>query len=101
MRFTKDPATLRIKLLESLIDIAHLNIDLTHLELRLNTRLPCRKNGDLTLHEHILTVLLIRADAKGTSEIHIQELVIPRSATSHTMRIQSSLGQILLETHRT
>jgi hypothetical protein len=87
MRLTKNSASLGIKLLEPLIHLLDFTLDLSHLELRFYTRLACRKNSNLTLHQHILSVLLIRANAKGTSEIQIEKLVIPRSATAHTMSI--------------
>jgi hypothetical protein len=76
-----------VKVLEPLIHLLNFTLDLSDLELSLHTRLACRKNCYLTLHEHILTVLLIRADAKGTGKIQIKKLVIPRSSTTHTMGI--------------
>jgi hypothetical protein len=97
MRLTKHLAPLGIKLLEPLIHLLDFTLYLAHLQLGLHTRLARGKNGYLTLHEHILTVLLIGADAKGAREIQIQKLVVPGSPTAHTMGIQSPFSQILLQ----
>jgi hypothetical protein len=78
---------LYIKLLKPLIDLLDFTLDLSHLQLGFHTRLACRKNCYLTLHEHILSVLLIGASTKGTSEIQIKKLIIPRPAAAHTMGI--------------
>jgi hypothetical protein len=42
----------------------------------------------------------VRAGAKGSREVGIQEVVIPGSVAAHTVRIKQTIRQILLTTDR-
>ena len=80
------------------VGLGNLLADLTQLDLGFDTRLACRKNGHLTLKQHVLPVRLVRTRAEGACEVGVEEVVVPGSVAVHAVCIEQAICQVPLAT---